>query len=128
MIQLLWGLINDLSFLTVLSLVSISTPGIGQAIQSQMLKFICFDILMTDKWFTKIFYADEESGSKGRILTPSKNADHALNSYFEINGFESMSLIKNLGSTFIYLLIYLLGLLILLLLTILKPLTNAFHL
>ena len=29
LIQYLWGLLNDLSFLTILTLVSISTPGIA---------------------------------------------------------------------------------------------------
>lgn len=80
---------------------------------------------MTDKWFGQIFYGDHESESKGRILETSENGDHAINIYFQINGFESMSLIKNLGSTFIYLLIYMLVLIILLLLNLLNPLTNA---
>jgi hypothetical protein len=32
LIQYLWGLLNDLSFLTILTLVSISTPGIASVI------------------------------------------------------------------------------------------------
>jgi hypothetical protein len=94
----LFGLINDLSFLNILSLVSITTPGIGQAIQAQILKFIYFDMLMTDKWFNQLFY-----GKKN--LKTDEETDYALNYYFDFNGFESMSLVKNLGSTFIYLLI-----------------------
>jgi hypothetical protein len=60
-------LINDLSFLNILSLVSITTPGIGQAIQAQILKFLYFDILMTDKWFIQLFYG-KRFLSTGRML------------------------------------------------------------
>jgi hypothetical protein len=60
-IQYLWGLLNDLSFLTILTLVSISTPGIASVIQSSILNFIYMDILMTDKWFLKMFYSDKDS-------------------------------------------------------------------
>ena len=59
------------------------------------------------------------------MLENKEEADHALNSYFEFNGFESMSLVKNLGSTFIYLLIYFLGLISLLLLIACKSYANS---
>ena len=35
--------------------------------------------------------------------------DSALNSFFDENGFQSKSLMKNIGSTIIYLAIYILG-------------------
>jgi cbb3-type cytochrome oxidase subunit 3 len=59
------------------------------------------------------------------MLENKEEADHALNSYFEFNGFESMSLVKNLGSTFIYLLIYFLGIITLLLLIGCKSYANS---
>ena len=62
-----------------------------------MLSFIYLDILMTDKWLIPIIYGD----------TDEDDDDHALNSQFEDNGFGSMSLIKNLQSTFVYLVIIL---------------------
>jgi hypothetical protein len=47
---------NDMSFLTILSLISISVPGIASQIQSSLLNFIYLDVLMSEKWFEKIFY------------------------------------------------------------------------
>ena len=55
-------------------------------------------MLMTDKWFNEFFYG-KRNKKLGRMLENKEEADHALNSYFEFNGFESMSLVKNLGST-----------------------------
>ena len=120
-IQYLWGLLNDLSFLTILSLVSISVPGISSQILSSLLNFIYLDVLMSDKWFEKIFYGtNKEDDSKGRILEAQSDPyrDEPLNQFFDLNGFSSKSLIKNLGSTFIYLLIYIVGYLILYLLNL----------
>ncbi len=62
------------------------------------------------------------------MLENNEDNDHALNSYFEFNGFESMSLVKNLGSTFIYLLIYFLGLILLCILTACKNTSNSYKL
>jgi hypothetical protein len=46
---------------------------------------------MTDKWFTKLFYSDEddiETKTTQRMLTESQSKqDGALNSFFEENGF-----------------------------------------
>lgn len=57
-IQYLWGLLNDMSFLTILTLISINVPGIAKTIQGTLLSFIYLDILMTDLWFLKVFYSD----------------------------------------------------------------------
>jgi hypothetical protein len=59
-IQYLWGLLNDLSFLTILTLISINVPGIAKQIQGSLLNFIYLDILLTDLWFNKYFYGDED--------------------------------------------------------------------
>ncbi|TNV86946.1 hypothetical protein FGO68_gene14027 [Halteria grandinella] len=91
--QLIWNLLNDLSFLTILSLVSMNVPGVVQIIQSTMLSFIYLDLLKTDKWVIPIIFGSDDDPED----------DHGLNSYLEENGFGSMSLIKNLQSTFIYL-------------------------
>jgi hypothetical protein len=74
-------------------------------------------MLMTDKWFNDFFYG--KNSDNGRILIEMKE-DHALNNFFKINGFESMSVVKNLGSTFIYLMIYIFFLFLLLLLSLFK--------
>jgi hypothetical protein len=39
-----------MSFLTILTLISISVPGIAKIIQSVLIGFICMDLLQTDKW------------------------------------------------------------------------------
>jgi hypothetical protein len=61
-IQYLWGLLNDMSFLTILTLVSIQVPGIAKLLQAALLNFIYMDILQTDKWLIPlIFPADKEA-------------------------------------------------------------------
>ena len=79
----------------ILTLISFPVPGNAQDIQTIMLNFIYLDILMTDQWFVPYVYGDESEAN-----------DSGLNRYFEINGFTSKSLIKNLQSTFIYLILY----------------------
>jgi hypothetical protein len=41
-----------MSFLTILSLVSINILGIANVIQSAFIGFISVDLLQTDLWFT----------------------------------------------------------------------------
>lgn len=55
-IQYLWGLLNDLSFLTILTLISINVPGLAKTIQSMLMNFIYLDLLQTNLWFTGFFY------------------------------------------------------------------------
>ena len=51
---------NDMSFLTILSLISIAVPGLAQTIQAVILKFLYLDILMTDEWLYPIILKEEE--------------------------------------------------------------------
>lgn len=53
------------------------------------------DLLQTDKWLPQLFYNPDEE-------------DEPLNDYFDINGFSSKSVIKNLGSTFVFLAVFIL--------------------
>jgi hypothetical protein len=91
-----------MSFLTICTLISISVPGITQIVQSVLLNFIYLDILQTDKWLIPLIYGKSQSIGE---------EDMPLNSFFDENGFNSRSLIKNLGSTFIYLVVLVLGVL-----------------
>jgi hypothetical protein len=50
LVQLVWLFFEDLSFLTINSLVSFELPGIPSIIQSSLLKLIYFDILYTEYW------------------------------------------------------------------------------
>jgi len=49
-IQYLWGLLNDMSFLTILTMISLSVPGIAKIIQSILMNFVYLDLLQTEKW------------------------------------------------------------------------------
>jgi len=75
-----------------------SVPGIATLINSVMLNLIYVDILQTERWLTKWFFDDSQITEQ----------DNPLNAYFEENGFNSLSSIKNFGSTLVYLAILLL--------------------
>jgi hypothetical protein len=53
-IQWIWSLMTDMSFLTILSLISITVPGIAKIIQSALFGFICMDLLYTDRWLVPL--------------------------------------------------------------------------
>jgi hypothetical protein len=99
-VQFLWGQLEDMSFLTINSMISLSIPGLPQLIQSVLLKFIYFDILYTELWIShfmvKIGLGDLDD-------VPN---DNALNSIFADNGFQSKQFLKNAGSTFFFLFFY----------------------
>jgi hypothetical protein len=44
-LNFIWGSMNDMSFLTLLSLISIAIPGIAQLITKIILKFLYLDVL-----------------------------------------------------------------------------------
>lgn len=60
------------------------------------------DILQTDRWLTSLFFDEDQ---------PTE-LDHYLNSYFDESGFGSLAYLKNIGSTIVYLVIYLLVILL----------------
>jgi hypothetical protein len=80
-------------------MISINVPGIGKILQVSLLNFIYLDILQTDLWLFPILFPTATE-------VDNDDDDKALNIYFEENGFTSLSLIKNLGSTFVYLFVY----------------------
>ena len=49
-LNFVWGSMNDMSYLTLLSLISITVPGIAQLITKIILKFLYLDILQTEDW------------------------------------------------------------------------------
>ena len=60
-IQYIWGLLNDMSFLTINAMISINIPGTAKLIQMALLNFIYLDILQTDKWLTPLLFKEEET-------------------------------------------------------------------
>jgi hypothetical protein len=55
-IQYLWGLLNDMSFLTICGMISISVPGIGKILQNALMNFIYLDILQTELWLFPLLF------------------------------------------------------------------------
>jgi hypothetical protein len=51
---------SDLSFLMILTMISINAPPMPKMIQSTLLSFIYFDALMTDMWVTPSVYSKEQ--------------------------------------------------------------------
>jgi hypothetical protein len=94
-LQIIWSFLNDISFLTILSLISIKIPGISLTISATILNFVQLDLLQTDTWLPGILYSDPDE-----VL-----AADPLNSTFDIGGYQTRNLIANLASTFIYLII-----------------------
>lgn len=87
-LQYLWDLMNDLSFLMILTLISLNTPSFPRLLQSSLLDFIYFDGLLTEMWLPHLFFTDE---------------DEPVNAYFEANGYGSRRLLVNMGSTAVFL-------------------------
>jgi hypothetical protein len=82
-IQYLWGLLNDMSFLTICSMISISVPGIGKILQNALMSFIYLDILQTDLWLFPLLFPPKASGEDDEF----NDMDQPLNMYFDENGF-----------------------------------------
>ena len=94
----LFDLVNDLSFLVILSLVSMPLPGMASSIQQILLQFIYFDILMTSDWLVPWLVTTDD-------LTEADLYPNGFNDYFSKSGIAYMNLLKNLQSTLVYLVI-----------------------
>jgi predicted PurR-regulated permease PerM len=97
--------LNDMSFLTILTLISISVPGIATLINSVLLNLIYLDILMTDRWLAPLFTDENQS----------REIDKPLNNYFEENGFSTRQYTRSVGATLVFVAIYLFFLFLMLL-------------
>ena len=91
-ISYLWGLLNAFSSLTILSLISISVPGPAQQLNRYIIGFSQLDILPSELIYEK-------------TLTFPDGNDEALNTYFDQIGFSSSFAVKNMGSTFIFMVV-----------------------
>lgn len=89
-ISYLWGSLNALTSLLTLSLIAIDVPGFAFKINQYIMSFAQMDMLPTNLIYnTWLEFNDEEP----------------LNQYFEYLGYNDTSSIKNMGSTFIFLII-----------------------
>ena len=100
---------DDLSFLMINTMISMSVPGVAMMISGALINLIYFDILYTERWFPDFMES---------IKFDFNIDDHPLNVYFDQNGFQSLLIIKNLGSTLFFILFYLIAWVLLLILKI----------
>ena len=85
-LNFLWGSMNDMTFLTILSLISITVPGIAQTIQAVILKFLYLDVLMTEDWLYPLILKEEEELYETEIPEDEEEEyfiDKGINIYFE---------------------------------------------
>ncbi len=68
--------LDDMSFLTINSLISIPIPGIVQSIQQVLLNLIQADLFYTEEWLHKIIVSED-------II----NDDSGINNFFNENGY-----------------------------------------
>ena len=96
-IQFVWSLMDDLSFLLINTMISMSVPGVASIISEVLINLIYFDILFTEKWFPQFMESMNFDFDANDI---------SINTYFDQNGFQSQLIIKNLGSTFFFIVFY----------------------
>jgi hypothetical protein len=80
--QLIWSRLEDLSFLTINSMISLSIGGMPAVIQAVLIKLIYFDILYTELWLPQFM---EKLGFNFDSIAD----DSPVNVFFEENGFQS---------------------------------------
>jgi hypothetical protein len=51
LIQYIWSMMDDLSFLMINTMISMSIPGVASMISGVLINLIYFDILFTERWF-----------------------------------------------------------------------------
>ncbi len=83
-------MLNAMTSLTLLSLISVNVPGMASKYNNMVLGFTQLDLLPSELIYDKIFTFDNDN-------------DEGLNPNFDKLGFSSKYCIKNMGSTFIFL-------------------------
>lgn len=92
LISLLWGALNNLSSLTIHFLIAVPVSDLAQAISSMILNFAQLQVLPSDQ-------------INSSMLKFNASSDAPLNDYFDLVGYQSSNAIKNLGSTFVFLIL-----------------------
>ncbi len=96
-IQMICGLLNDLSVIMMLAMISVSVPGVANMIQSIILNIIYLDMLYTSEWLIP-FFQNRNLDTEGNLML-----DQSRNIYLENSGFSSQLVLLNLGSTLLFL-------------------------
>ena len=76
-------MLNALTSLTILSLISITIPGLARIVDKAILEFSQLDILPTNIIYPAMFTFDDD-------------IDGPLNESFNLGGYSSMNAIRNL--------------------------------
>jgi hypothetical protein len=95
-LQNLWVRLEDMSFMSINSMISMPVPGMVQLINNIIMSFIYVDIFLSDKWIPELLYGME------RVYEDSE----PLNSFFDESGYSSTMLLKNINSSLIFIWIY----------------------
>jgi hypothetical protein len=96
--------------MTMNTLVAITVPGVAQMIQVLLLNLIQFDILFTEKWLYEFF----EMMKLDLNFEESEETYGDDVDYLKESGFDVKYLLGNLGSTFVFILFYILSFIFLL--------------
>mmetsp|Transcript_23308 Transcript_23308/g.22916 ORF Transcript_23308/g.22916 Transcript_23308/m.22916 type:complete len:400 (+) Transcript_23308:2791-3990(+) len=91
-LQYIWGMINCLQIIVNIPLFSIQIPGNAVLMYSILINFVQLDIIPTEGLYGSVFAFDDSE---------------PLNSNFYDMGYESLNIITNLGSNFLFLAIIL---------------------
>ena len=83
------------------TMIALKTPGVSQNIQVVLLNFIQADILMTNNWLQGLL---ENLGLT--IPLKSQNKEETTLNFLYDSGYEVDYLLGNLGSSFVYLLLF----------------------
>jgi hypothetical protein len=97
LIQIIFEHFNDMSFITINTIISMPMPGIAQILLQLLLSFVYLDLLFTELWLPGWFESQDQY---------SEVEDEPLNDYFYDNGFSSKLVVKTLGSSFVFFVVY----------------------
>jgi hypothetical protein len=95
-------------------MIAVTIPGLPSAIQYVLFKLIYFDILFTEKWFPQLML-------KFGLDIDNLLDDEPINLFFSENGFSSKQILKNAGSSLIFIVFFVFSWTVLL---ALKPLSG----
>ena len=88
--QYLWGFLSGISLITVLSLISVSVPGLANQVSMYLLSLAQMNIIPANEITDLVLDFDDMN-------------DNPLNGSFMIFGYGETNIIRNLGATFLYL-------------------------
>lgn len=82
-------------------MIAVPVPGVASLIQSTLLNIIQLDILQTGSWLVP-YLTEKNTNDQGEAPD-----DESLNDYFDAAGFGSTRMLLNLGSTLVFIWLYL---------------------